>query len=527
MPAAVSKKQMRYMMAILHGKKDGTSARGDRVPKSVAAKYVGGKGAGDSTPESKGKEHEGGKWGEGHHAKNKKNVESKRLDRKKAKSEDREKKKSLKKSFEDFVLSQGRKAAGVLVVDDKGRFLLGRRSDNGLWATPGGKVDEDETHEEGALRELREEANVVGEDPKLLCGGMHNGFDTKTFLVTSFKGKPKNSPELLDLKWFYITDVPWDDTADYTSEAIGKYVKSQLNKSNKSIAELVIEENLQKNIMRSGNAPGNTVFEVTHGDALKVVGNGTFRMLRNAVKDMTDEDFRNIKVDQYTIHIRKHTNDVYSGRVDDGHKQVHQWTNKSLPQVAVELMSVFEWYLPEDSKELELLDESQLDDSAIEGGMQTLIDNYKKHNIGEIYAEIEHIRQEIRHGNAVDLQQVEAKIMKVFDKLEENLLSVVDKHNDLTRESGGAVDEIHAKLRELHDKIDGLSKQPVSVDAYSSAPKNDTQIHADLYPYLPKPVVEISPDGRIKITFGADWTAMERHSFLSDMKAKAVKRLDK
>lgn len=508
------------MMAILHGK-DGTSSRGDRVPKSVAGKYAGSKPG--NLPDSKGKASEGGKWGEGHHAKDKKKVDEKRTERKKKKSEDREKKKKLNKSLENFLLSQGRKGAGCLVVDDKGRFLLGQRSDSGQWATPGGHVEEGESFEQAALRELQEESGIVGKNPTELLQGLYRGYDSKTFLVTSFKGKLKRSPEFLDLKWFYVSDIPWDCTSDYTGDAIGKYVKKELLKSS-DIALMLAGEELQKNILRSGNAPANTTYELTHGDALKLVGNGTFRMLRNAVKDMTDEDFRDIHIDQYVLHIRKHTNDVYSGRVTDGHKQVHQFTNRSLPSVAAELMSVFEWYSPEDEKELEVMDDSVLSDDAISGGMDNLVENYRKHNIVSIYAEMENIREEMRQGMAVDLQQVEQKMMKLFDKLEETIIEIADKHNDLGEEAGDAIDLLESKLKELQTKIDEMGKQPVSVDAYSSSPKNDKKVHEEFYSYLPRPEVQISPDGNIRISFGSEWQPMERENFLKDLKARAIKR---
>ena len=508
------------MMAILHGK-DGKSSRGDRVPKSVAGKYVNSKTS--DLPDSKGKEHEGGKWDEGHHAKDKKRVDAKRLDRKKKKSEDRDKKKKLKKSLENFLLSQGRKGSGCLVVDDKGRFLLGKRSDTGMWATPGGHVEEGESFEQAAIRELQEETGIVGKNPTELLQGLYNGYDSKTFLVTSFKGKLKRNPEFLDLKWFYVSDIPWDCTSDYTGDAIGKYVKKELSKS-RDLSLMLAYEELQKNIIRSGNAPSNTIYELTHGDALKMVGNGTFRMLRNAVKDMTDEDFRDVDIDHYTLHIRKHTNDVYSGRVTDGHKQIHQFTNKSLPAVSAELMSVFEWYSPEDEKELEVLDESALSDDAIDGGLNNLVENYRKHNIVSIYAEMENIREEMRQGMAVDLQQVEQKMMKLFDKLEETMLELGAKHNQLGGDAGDAIDLLESKLKELQAKIDEIVKQPVSLEAYSASPKNDKKVHEEFYSYLPRPEVQISPDGHIKISFGSEWQPMERENFLHDLKAKAIKR---
>ena len=390
-------------------------------------------------------------------------------------------------------------------------------------ATPGGHVDDGESFEDAAVREFHEETGLIGKNPKEILHNTYRGYDSKTYLIDSFKGKLKSNGELIGLKWYHMSDMPWDQLTDYTHDAISNCLKQKLTKST-NLALMLANEELQKNIIRSGNAPANTVYELTHGDALKMVGNGTFRMLRNAVKDMVEEDFRDIKVDSYILHIRKHTNDVYSGRVTDGHKQIHQFTNRSLPAISAELMSVFEWYSPEDEKELEVIDESSLSDDAIDGGLNNLVDHYRKHNIVNIYAEMENIREEMRQGMAVDLQQVEQKMMKLFDKLEETVIEIADKHNGLGEEAGDAIDLLESKLKELQTKIDEMGKRPVSVDAYSSAPKNDKKVHEEFYSYLPRPEVQISPDGHIRISFGSEWQPMERFNFLKDLQARAIKR---
>jgi 8-oxo-dGTP pyrophosphatase MutT (NUDIX family) len=59
-----------------------------------------------------------------------------------------------------------RKAARVLLIDALDRILLQFFSrdggSTGVWITPGGAVEEGETHEEAALRELKEEAGLSG-----------------------------------------------------------------------------------------------------------------------------------------------------------------------------------------------------------------------------------------------------------------------------------------------------------------------------------------------------------------------------
>lgn len=51
-------------------------------------------------------------------------------------------------------------AASAVVVDDEGRILLHRRSDNDLWSIPGGAMEIGESIAETAVRETREETGL-------------------------------------------------------------------------------------------------------------------------------------------------------------------------------------------------------------------------------------------------------------------------------------------------------------------------------------------------------------------------------
>ena len=504
MPKAVSKRQWRFMQAILHGKPR-AGGRGT-PPKSIAAKYS---SPGKNAPEQHGS-NSGGTWGEEHHKKHKEKTKAERAERKKNKA-------ALRKSFEDFYKGKG---VGVVVLNDQGHILVGKQNDMGVYTLPGGHVESAELYEDAALRELREEAGIVGAAPRDIGKFSCNGNDNKVFVVDAYKGRPKNTEECSDWSFMDVHAIPYDKMRDCAVNAIKLYVDGNLSKS-RALKDLLLMETLEKNIIRQ---KADAVFEVTHGDALKLVGNGAFRWLREQVRDMKDEDFKDIHLDTYTVSIRKHMNDVYSGRVQDGHKVVYQFTNQSLPHLTAALMSVFEWYLPEDEAELQLLDEKDLNDDAIAGGLNNLMDHYKKHNIANIYAEMENIRNEIRNGAAVDLQQVEARMMKLFDKMEEFAQNLASKHNKLAGDAGKEIDELEAKLLEIQRKIDELDKKPETVEAYSANPVNHNHVLANEYPYLSRPQIEIAPSGKIRISFGSDWTSLEKENLLNDMKAKIVKK---
>jgi len=96
--------------------------------------------------------------------------------------------------------------------------------DGSIWCLPGGALEEGETPEEGALRELLEEACVEG---RLLrqtgCAlDVHGRNDTYTYLVDIGDQEPKlgRDPELeggsailTDIQWLALREIPERDRA--------------------------------------------------------------------------------------------------------------------------------------------------------------------------------------------------------------------------------------------------------------------------------------------------------------------------
>lgn len=486
------------MMAIAHGKSVAGGPRG-RPPKSIADKYT---DPGKDAPEQSG-EDRGGTWSDEHHKKH-----------------SEKSKKHLKKSFEDYYKNKG---VGCIVMDSQGRILMGKQDGGKMWSLPGGHVDKSDTSlEMAALRELKEETGLEGKNPAKVHQGTHQGNDNTTFLVEAYYGKLTSTPELKGLKWIEPHEIEWDKLRSCCVAPLKYFVKDKMGKSLKGMMALEV---LEKNHVVEGQVDDHV--DMPHSESLKLVGNGLFRQIRHAVEGMTDESFRDVKLDTYGISIRKHLNDSYSGRVSDGHKIIYQFTNKTLPELTVALMSVFEWYLPEDEKELEILDESALNDDAIHGGLNSLISHYKKHNIGNIYEEMETIRETMRNGMAVDLQQIEGRIMTLFDKLESVVHDLSGKHNKLADLADSEITEVERKLRELQVKLDEMEKRPQTVEAFSANPANPNTVHDEHYGYLPRPSVEMSNGGKIKISFSSEWTSLDKENFLNDLRARVIKKVSK
>jgi 8-oxo-dGTP pyrophosphatase MutT (NUDIX family) len=432
-------------------------------------------------------------------------------------------KKKVKKSedaFESFYKGMG---TGLVVVDSVGRILIGKQPD-GLWATPGGHVEPGESFEQAAIRELKEEtginAHALGDT---ILEGKAEGNDSKTFVVTDFSGRLTDTEEMKQNQFVHPHELP-EMLRPCSAESIVAYLKT-MKKS--SLSSMLAIEKLEKNILR-GESGRDAVYEMSHGDSLKLVGSGIFKLLKKVTSEMKDEDFKQVKLGEYSLHIRKHMSDVYSGRVEDGHKLIHQFSKRSLPQIAADLMSLFEWYAPEDEDVFSYI-KDDMEDDVIHGGIKKLMDNYKRHNIGEIYGEMENIREEIRRGVAVDLQQVEARMMKLFDRLDKVTSEMAEKHTGLGSKMDKDVETIEKKLAELQAKLDELhapKKSEVTAVSSVATPSDSKKILDEYYPYLPKPEVHISPDGKIKIIFAEGWNHMEKENFLNDLKAKVIRKQD-
>lgn len=115
---------------------------------------------------------------------------------------------------------ENRKKLTLCLVHDHPHVLLGMKKrgfGEGRWNGFGGKVEDMETIEEAALRELKEEAGVSVERLEK-HGVMDFEFHDKRgeilevhiFKGVNIIGEPKETEEMMP-KWFHIDEIPYND----------------------------------------------------------------------------------------------------------------------------------------------------------------------------------------------------------------------------------------------------------------------------------------------------------------------------
>ena len=107
--------------------------------------------------------------------------------------------------------------AGALIIRNE-KILFQRRSDNGKWGLIGGLLEMNETYEEAALREIREETGLEVQLDSFL-GIFHNhnmvwsNGDTAHVISAMFtasivSGEPRIDEESLELRFFGKEEIP-------------------------------------------------------------------------------------------------------------------------------------------------------------------------------------------------------------------------------------------------------------------------------------------------------------------------------
>ena len=111
-------------------------------------------------------------------------------------------------------------AASIICLDEQGRVLLGKRTDNHKWGYSGGSVEIDEVVEECAKRELCEEMGLTAEEIEFFCVNSGpethyvypNGDEVSNFevvyLCRRWRGEPRACDgEMEELRFFYLNEI--------------------------------------------------------------------------------------------------------------------------------------------------------------------------------------------------------------------------------------------------------------------------------------------------------------------------------
>jgi ADP-ribose pyrophosphatase YjhB (NUDIX family) len=112
----------------------------------------------------------------------------------------------------------------TVLINEANQVLLHRRSDNGVWALPGGAMEIGESAEECAVRETFEETGLhvavkrlvgVYSDPKNYCilrypSGYAVHYVIMTFEVEQVGGELQLSDESTELRFFELDKLPED-----------------------------------------------------------------------------------------------------------------------------------------------------------------------------------------------------------------------------------------------------------------------------------------------------------------------------
>ncbi len=110
----------------------------------------------------------------------------------------------------------------TLPVTDGGEVVLLRRGIEprlGSWAQPGGFLEVDETVGEAAIRETVEETGLIVEPGEIV--GLYSRLEAAV-VVVAFEarivgGRPRPTPEALEVHAFAPEAIPWDEIAFTTS----------------------------------------------------------------------------------------------------------------------------------------------------------------------------------------------------------------------------------------------------------------------------------------------------------------------
>ena len=108
---------------------------------------------------------------------------------------------------------QRKRGCGIIIKDSDNRILMGQRVKKGdklQWCLPGGKVEENESAIQGAVREVREECGLIIKEEDLILIEVTTAgeWDDFVFYTNKYTGSVSdNTEEMINFKWFNASDI--------------------------------------------------------------------------------------------------------------------------------------------------------------------------------------------------------------------------------------------------------------------------------------------------------------------------------
>ena len=134
-------------------------------------------------------------------------------------------------------------SASIICVDENGRLLLGRRTDNHKWGYFGGSIEIDEKVEDCAKREMLEESGLIADEIELFY--INSGPETHyiypngdevsnveiIYICRKFHGDIKPQPkELEEIRWFDLSEIDIDEISPPIRPVFKKYIEKASGK---------------------------------------------------------------------------------------------------------------------------------------------------------------------------------------------------------------------------------------------------------------------------------------------------------
>ena len=135
-------------------------------------------------------------------------------------------------------------AGSVIIENEKGESLLGRRTDNHQWGYAGGSIELNETVEECAMRELFEETGLIADEMEffMVNSGLEvhyiypNGDEVYNveiiYLCRKYHGEiKKQEEEVEELRFFALDDIP-ENISEPIRPVVREYIKRRRAEQN-------------------------------------------------------------------------------------------------------------------------------------------------------------------------------------------------------------------------------------------------------------------------------------------------------